>query len=420
MELTNSSRFIIEKNAIDFLKASPIYSKNLLHQKIAKKENFSFHYQWDTDFKKFFRLDKEKITHIANTYNDLDLLLKNIYFEKIFANILPIARQILETLASNTESKLSIINIAPLEWAILWRILQDFWLKNIVYNFNRSLSLNSPSKTLEWVLYLFSYENSDYFKEKTKETLLKLQEENYNISNEKHYIIIDENNNKDSYEHLQIDNYLKTQIGIKEQKNIYRLDTYPDENFLLNKDIKNIYVFDNDDIPGKMIDFYTENIKTIPIKKYKYFLVQEKKIGYYEDYLISKNKEYLVYKKNIEIKALNNYRVYNNTSKKSNYSPEDYVKTNYNKFNEKKSEENNYHYVPYVILFPILLVSFLANDLSKLPNFESGSSWGSTYIWWNYGWSIWWGGSSTISSPKSEGTSIIKSFWWWGFSKWWW
>jgi len=419
MELTNSSRFVIEKNAIDFLKVSPIYPK-ALDIRIAKKEQFSFHYQWDEDFKKFFRIDKEKITHITNIYKDIDLILKNIYFEKLFINVTPVVTQILEKLAWNKEKKLSIINISPLEWAIVWRILQEIWLKNIVYNFNRSLSINSPSKTLEWILYLFSYEKSDYFKEKTTEIILKIQKEQYNIQNDANYIIIDENNNKETYEHLNIDSYLKTQIWIKDQKNIYRLDTYPDENFLLSKDIKHIYVFDNDNDLWKMVEFYEKNIKNISFKKHKYTLFQERKIWYYEDYLISKNKEYLTYKKTIETKALNTYQVYNKNVQKTTYNWNDYIKSNYDKFNKKKVEKN-YHYIPYIILFPILLVGFLVNDL---PNWISGSSGssgnsgGSTYIWWNY-W--WWGGTSnnTISTPKKESTSIIKSFWWWGFSKWW-
>lgn len=416
MEVTNSSRFVIEKNAIDFLKVSQVYPK-ILDQWIAKREQFSFNYQWDKDFKQFFRIDKDKITHIINTYQDIDFLLKNIYFEKIFSNITIAIIQIFEKIAWNKEQKLSIINISPLEWAIIWSILQEFWLKNVVYNFNRNLSLNSTSKTLEWILYVFAYNNSNYFKEKIKEIISDIQKKHFDIQNDNNYIIIDENNNNEQYEHLKIDNYLKTQIWMKEQKNVYRLDKYPDEKFLLTKNIKYVYIFDNDNDSGKIIEFYQWNIKNISFQEYTYNLIQEKRIWYYEDYLISKNDEYLNYKKTIETKALNNYQIYSKTIKESNDDDiYGYIKSNYDKFNANNKEEN-YHYIPYFVLFIILTIWLLMNDLPKWTNYNNSSS-SSSHIWWYYGWWIW--DSNTISTKKTEWTSIIKSFWWWWFKKWWW
>ncbi len=415
MSVSNTSRFTIYKNAIEYIKEVPtLIAKN----NICTPKDYTLKYSWDSDFKQFFRIDSQKAEAIVKTYPDTDLLLQNIYWDEVYFSVENVILEILEKIAkTGNQKKLSIINISPLEWAIVWKIFKELGLKNIVFNFNRSLWVNSTSKTLEAILYLFSYENSSYFRNKTAKIVKNIQDLELNLKNDNNYIIIDENNNTEKYAHLSIDNYLKHQIGEKEPKNIYRIDKYPDEAFLIGKGIQEIIVFDNDSDYGQAYFYYEKILNTLKLKKDTYTLIQRSIIGHYEDYLIGKDREYKNYKKEIEQKAYNSYKIYENTSKTA---PQRINKNIYleNRKSEQK-EEKDYKIVPYILFFPILIIAFLMADTSPSGNFWNSSG-NSGNGWYYYGGSVWWwdGSNTTISTKKTESKSIIKSFGGWGFSKW--
>lgn len=418
MELTNNSRFNINKNALEYLKRFTEYTK----KDIASMSNLKFVYYWDEDFKKYFKIDTKKLVSITNVYPDIDLLMQNIYFEELFKNIKSSAIEFAENLAKIKDNSLIIINISPLEWAIISKIFVELGIKNVVFNFNRSIFLNSTSKILEWIFYLYLYENSPFFKEQTKIIVDEINALKLNIQPEKLYVLFDENNTKEKYKHLEIDDYLKSQIWLQEAKNIYRVDKYPDKEFLLKKWISKIIFFDNDDDFWKINSYMSESLENIKVENKKYSLKQSEKIWYYEDYLISSNLSYLTYKKNIEKNALKTYSVYSKTSKNTNKAW--YDATNYIKLADKnkKSKEKDYAIVPYLVLFPILVITFLASDMKWWALWRWNNTWTSTssffYNWW---WiNLWWGSSSSIWSSSTKSSSIIKSFWWWGFSKWLW
>lgn len=410
MLVSNTSRFSIYKNAIEYIQSTPTL---IAKHDICSAKNYTLKYNWENDFKSFFRIDSQKAEQILKFYPETSLLLQNIYWDDIYLNVEKSAQDILEKITKNTtKPKLSIINISPLEWAILWKIFNELGLKNVVFNFNRTLWVNSTSKTLEAILYLFSYENSPYFRNKTSKIVQKIQNFYLNLQNEKNYIIIDENNNKEQYSHLSIDNYLKHQIGQKEPKNIYRLDKYPDEIFLLGKNISEIILFDNDNNYWQAHSYYEQTLKTIKIKKEKYSLEWDKSIWYYEDYLIEQNNLYKNYKKNIEQKAFHSYKAYENIQD----SPK--VKETPNLYAQRKStwkQDKNYKIIPYILVFPILFMAFLISYNSE--NDSSWSSGGWSWGWYYYGWSLGWWDNTTISTPSTESKSVIKSFWGWGFSK---
>lgn len=414
MSVSNTSRFSIYKNAIEYIKEVPtLIAKN----NICTPKDYTFVYDGDTDFKPFFRIDSDKTKSIVKVYQDTDLLLQNIYWDDIYESIEKTVLEILEKIAkTGSEKKLSIINITPIEWAIIWMILRELGLKNVVFNFNRTLQINSTAKTLEAILYIFSYENSPFFKEKTSKIVKGIQEKHLNIHNENNYIIIDENNHTPAYTHLSIDDYLKHQIGEKDPKNIYRIDKYPDENFLLSKWIGEVVVFDNDSDYWQAYSYYEATLNTVKLKKESYWIFQKTTLWYYEDYLTQQDKDYKKYKKEIEKKAYNSYKVYQN-------SPQTWKQTdNRNMYlgNQKKekSDEKDYKILPYILVFPILMIAFFMADSSpngNIWNTGGGSGWWGwgSFIWNSIGW---WGGSSISTSSSNK--SIIKSFGGWGFSKW--
>ena len=415
MNVSNISRFIVEKNAINFLKNN---SKIAVNNKINIPANFDLVYSWDEDFKKFSRIDIEKIEIISKNYQNIDLLLKNIYFDKIFSNVSEMALNIIEKLLKNSlKPSLSIINISPLEWAILGKVFNELWINNLVYNFNRSLIINSTSKTLEAILFLYSYESSDYFKENIKKIVEKINKLKLNIISNNYYIIIEENNNSENYSYTYINEYIKSQIWQKVAKNIYRIDKYPDKDYLNSKNIETINIFDNDNSIWAWINYYKDTVDKIKINQLKYELIQGISIGYYEDYLVEKDKEYSNYKFEIEKKITNNYDIY----KQNNVKPNN-IKDNYIKNSNKNINPVDYKLIPYLVVFPILLISFFIAT-SKWWNLWWNPTTSSSVGWFSRnGWSLisypTWTSRSSSSVSTSDSSSSVKSFWWGWFSKW--
>lgn len=133
---------------------------------------------------------------------------------------------------------------------VMGEILQSLGYANTIYNFNRNPLPNSPAKTLEAYLLLGAWKNSSYFQEQGDKIRKSIESLALKIQGNKTFFLFDENNSFVPYEHTKIDKYLKTQIGYKEPKNVYRLDKYPSMEFLLQKGIKKVIVFDNDNDLG--------------------------------------------------------------------------------------------------------------------------------------------------------------------------
>lgn len=411
--MTNSERFFVVENAIEYLKSRD----DLVSRDIATSSEFNFEYLWDVDFGEYFRIDTKKAHLIIKNYPDIDMLLINTYFDILYKKVWEIVIGLLDKMVKDTFNKtINIINISPLEWAILWEVFRELGFKNTIYNFNRTFFINSTSKTLERFLYIYAYSNSKYFKDETKKILDNIRSKNYNLNYDNYYIIIDENNNIEKYDHLEIDNYLKSNIWLKDPKNVYRLDKYPTEDFLHSKDISKINIYDNDLGYGQWYEYYREILDVVPIKKLKYNFIQDRKIWLFEDYLVRQNVLYLNHKKSIENKAYNNYQIYKNSSTGSTNS------NLYFKSKPKTKQGESHTVLPYLILFPILFIVFLSSDvgsMSSTTTWTTAPSSSTNMLYYMLGsgnWSL--GNSSSSWSSSSSSSSTIKSFWWWGFSKW--
>lgn len=160
-------------------------------------------------------------------------------------------------------------------------ILRSLGYANTIYNFNRNPTPNSIAKTMEAYLLMAAWKNSPYFQEQSTKVQNKIKALAFKIQGDKTYFLFDENNSLAPYEHAKIDSYLKTQIGFKEPKNVYRLDKYPTMEFLLQKGIKKVIAFDNDDDLGGGMEAYKEMINTT--KNNTLFI----KLSYFSDKLTS-------------------------------------------------------------------------------------------------------------------------------------
>jgi len=409
----NNYRFEVVKSAHDFLKTNTLWQKD-----ICSKEDFEFEYSWDQDFKKYFNIDTQKINEVWKYYNRVDLFLQNIIWENLYKNIWNTVQDILEKMTKNIKkddiNNLFIININSLEWVILWYILKEYGFNNVVFNLNKNINLNSDSKTFEAVLYIMAYKNSPYFRIENQKIATNLKKLDLFLKTEKSYIIIDQNNTDNNYNYLQIDDYIKQAIWYKESKNIYRLDKYPNSNFLKNKNIWNIVVFDNDNDPWKIIKFYEEKLKSennnIKFFFEKYNLENISEIWNYENYLVKKSEEYKQYRNNILDK------IEKNTTQTT---PKEAKKwDNFKKIEEKVRD---YTILPYIVMLPILIVAFFMTDLwINNSTSSTNSSWGWWYpvILWDFGWSSSYDNNSSSNVENKKSTSIIKSFGWWWFTKW--
>lgn len=416
MEITNTSRFTVIKNAVEFLQGENNSEdvKKALEKDICSADKFNYAYLWDPEFKAFFNWNFKRVEELWSLYKNIELLLKNIYWEKIFANLEKTVEELFGKIFLNQDwNTLAIVNMYPIEMAICWEVLKNVWFKNVVYNFNRQPYMNSWTKTLEALLFLVSYDNSKYFQNLSK-TLRDKISSLKNVDFSKFYILFDENNSFCNYVFLTINDYLKTQIWMPEPKNVYRLDKYPTTDFLLKKSIKNVIVLDSDKDVWEGMEFYQKYIKEanagINFKHEKYTLKDIADIGYYEDYLVKQDGEYMRYKANIIDKTALDIGS-ENTKKKWD--------------KKKKVQEQNFvrdtRLVPYLVVFPVLVIAFIVSDTKWWTYYSSawtGSTHHSSYRRSSSSWFWWssWKPSSFINSTSNS--SSIKSFWWGWFSKW--
>lgn len=295
---------------------------------------------------------------------------------------------------------LAIINAHPLEMVIMGEILRSLGYKNTIYNFNRNTFPNSIAKTFEAYLLMVAWKNSSYFQEQAKKIQISIESLNLKIQGDMTFFIFDENNTFVPYEYTKIDTYLKTQIGYKEPKNVYRLDKYPTMDFLLQKGIKKVIAFDNDDDMGGGLEAYKEMIlqsknNTLFIKE-SYDIEDIKNPGLYEDYLVLKNKEYMTYRQTIEEKTLSSFPGLAEKKKQAE-TPQYNFQEPYKNKKQKNipgivtvSEYEDRSIVPYLVLFPVIFIAFLASDLGafnpKTSTIGTGSTSthtsGSSFFYW--------------------------------------
>jgi hypothetical protein len=175
-----------------------------------------------------------------------------------------------------------------------------------------------------------------------------------------------------------------------------------------------VVAFDSDNDVGNFMDYYKDEInsktKWIVYQKSSYAQNSIKNIGFYEEYLVEKNWEYLNYKKELE-KELARW----NPSQTTEY---DYQPRVNNNDNDPVDNQLSAAWF-YVVAVPIMIIlgfAYLSSWGSSTPGgyISTGSSSG-----WNSYWGSSWGSSSSWSSSDSSSKSSgISSFGWGGFSKW--
>lgn len=412
-------RFVLSKSALEYLEENQAIIKNKeVLNGIVNKQDFVFQYEWDQDFAKYFRLDTKKIRDFTDSYKNIELLLKNIHFEAILWNV----EKFFNTFTQNTSSEKSIflIHQQPLEMVFIWKILENLWYKNIVYSFNKELYINSNSHTLEWVLLLLAFNKSPYLQKILASFGQKFWTQLWNISKDS-YFYFDENDMVSPSKMDGVHTYIQWQIWYKTPKTIFRIDKYVDKDFVLSKNIKNIVLFDSEQSFWSSYKYLKQSLKwekDISLKEIIYPYSQWDFFWYYEEYVLTKNKEYLDYKYNIQQKNEGvAAHLKKNISSQENL-PERRPAYNQEKFQYPHQWISFISFLPFWIGILILIIYILAH----LPSTNYG---GGYYGWWwsSWGWGgyIWgggsfWGGSdSSISTPSSS--SSIKSFGWGGFSK---
>lgn len=360
-----------------------------------------------------------EIELLSKYYPDMDIFLQNIYWDSIFNSAQVIIEQILKKI--DTENNLIIIHASPLEMVVIGEFFKNNGIVNIAYNFNRIPAINSISKTLEAGLFLVSWDQTPWLKEKIidlwKKTFIQ---ENLNRL-EKSIVLLDENDIAPNWNISRIDPYVKSSIGWKENVVVYRVDEIPKSRLLLDQGIKDIYFFDTDSsnsidtyyqsILGTVFTFHNSFIDAAPIEN----------IGFFEDYVVQKNQEYLQYKKEVLRK--------NEAIKKSMqlqwWGMEKWKwKSNFsdNSPSHLKQPISLKEWLIYLGWLAIILPLFLLVEArwgqSVFTKNKSG--------WWNYtpsgsssvrsNSSSW--GSSFSRSTSSSSNSSISSFGGGGFSKW--
>ena len=191
------------------------------------------------------------------------------------------------------------------------------------------------------------------------------------------------------------------------------------------------------------MEAYKELINTaknaIIFINHNYNTIDMKSPGFYEDYLILKNKEYSAYRQTIEEKTVNNFP---GLAEKKKYAEAPRYEAP--EFQKKKNKNISYtpglkselyedrSIVPYLVLFPVIFLAFLASDLGVFNGKTTTSGSGTTntgssrssngFFYWGSGgggssWSSGGGGSSISKSSSTSSSSIIKSFGGGGFSK---
>lgn len=412
----NTDRFAIAKDLKEWLETE----KKPWGDRIWSDEaNWKYNFQWDKKLLSFMNIYIQEIELFSKYYPDMDIFLQNIYWDTIFISAWAIIEQILKKI--DTNNNLIIIHASPLEMVVIGEFLKNNGIVNIAYNFNRIPAINSISKTLEAGLFLVSWDQTPWLKEKIidlwKKTFIQ---ENLNKL-EKSIVLLDENDIPPNWNISRIDPYVKGSIGWKENVVIYRVDEMPKSKFLLDQGIKDIYFFDTD--TSNSIDTYYQStldtafifhnsvINAAPIEN----------IWFFEDYVVQKNYEYLQYKKEV---------LWKNENIKKSLQQQGGGMEKWKWKSSSSSNNSGYSKQPislkewlaYLGWLAIILPLFLLAEARWWQGVFTKSQSG----WWNYtptrssgfrsSSSSW--GSTFSRSPSSSSSSSISSFGGGWFSKW--
>lgn len=400
--LTNTSRFSLSKDLGEWVKqyGEPNTWKNFTG---SDEKTWRIQYNGNSDLLPFMNLYEADIEKFAEFYPDMDIWLKNIHWKEIFEN----AEKILDAITRKVQKKsLVVIHAFPLEMVVAGEILKNIGTQNVVYNCNRIPAVNSTSKTLEASLFSTSWKTLPWLQEQVQ-TLSQKFSDTTNILKDC-FIIFHENDSVPEWNISKVDNYVKIAIGFKENTIIYRADDLPDEKWLLNHDIREVYLFDSDNsrnfdkiysrLLGENFHIYSE----------KFEQKNQNSIGDFEDYVSEKNVEYLDYKRLISEK--------NNTLVTGKWTTL-VAAGGTEKWNKSKEQfswalDQSQLFKIFYILIAFFILMWLLGAFGNGGSSSSGTyGWGGIYMWWgsSYG--------SSSSSKSSDSKSSVSSFGGGGFSK---
>lgn len=410
----NTDRFAIAKDVKDWLPANSVPPWGNIPG--SDESSWKYNYRWDKDLIGYMNIYTEEIESFSRYYPDMDTFLQNIYWDGIFKSAKKIIEQVSKKI--DTNNNLIIIHASPLEMVVMGEFFKNNNITNIVYNFNRIPAINSISKTMEAGLFLVSWDQLPWLRDRIEKLWVDISNKIDLQILTTSILLFDENDIAPNWNISHIDPYIKSAIGYKENVVTYRVDEMPKNEFLLNKNIKDIYFFDTDS--SNTIDTYYQWIlgDTFNYHNYTVDSILPDNIGYYEDYVVQKNYEYLLYKKEILSK--------NENIKKSLMQ---WWGTEKWKWKSKKStSSSNIESSPISLKEWLVYLGWLSIILPLFLLVEA-RWWASVFTrntsgWWNYtptgsnsfrsSWS--WG--SSFSHTPSSSSSSISSFGGGGFSKW--
>lgn len=268
-------------------------------ESLAKRTKRTHEYSGDVDFYAFNRMQADQMSIIEKHYFDLDLFLKNIYWDSLCEALVPYLQEVGKQFAERkkkNENTLVIIHQMPLESAIIGEVLIALGYKNVIYNFNRAAGINSNTKSFEANLFLYSYAGLPWLAEKVT-ALADQVKDSFPEVTDSFSVIVHENDLAPEWEIAKSDPYILSAIGWKNPRIIYRLDEYPDANWCTNKGVKSVLLIDSDS--SRNFDtHFSEKLGTVAeIFQESASYTSPEKIGFYEEYVVARNKEYLVYRK---------------------------------------------------------------------------------------------------------------------------
>lgn len=382
------------------------------------ESSWKYSYLGDRDLLSYMNIYTEEIESFSKYYPDMDIFLQNIYWDGIFKSAKKIIEQVSKKIS--TDNNLIIIHASPLEMAVIGEFLKKHATANIAYNFNRIPAINSISKTLEAGLFLVSWEQIPWLYEKVEELRLELIEKVDTKIFSSSIFLFDENDIAPNWNISHIDPYIKSAIGYKENIVTYRVDEMPSSEFLLNRNIKDVYFFDTDS--SNTINTYYQWILGDIFKYHRYIVdsILPDSIGYYEDYVVQKNHEYLIYKKEIFSKNEGVRKSYTGWWGMEKWKWKS--KSSQTTGNSGSSPISLKEWLAYLGWLAIILPLFLLVEARWWASVfikNAPSGWGQYSPTGSSGYKSsgsW--GSSFSRSPSSSSSSSIKSFGGGGFSKW--
>ncbi len=411
----NTQRFSIAKDLKEWVEWINISPWGILEW--SDERNWKYHYEWSSDLLSYMNIYIDQLESFGKYYPEMDLFLQNIHWDPIFLSAKKIIEQISKKIEA--ENNLIIIHSSPLEMVIIWEFFKNNGVKNIAYNFNRVPAVNSISKSLEAGLFLVSWTHISWLKEKINTLWVSLKTKTDISKFKDSIILLDENDIPQNWNISRIDPYIKSAIGWKENIVTYRVDEMPKSELLLKQNIKDIYFFDTDS--SNAIDAYYQSTlgKLFHFHSYIIDSIVPENIWYYEDYVVEKNQEYLVYKN--EILSKNEIL---KESLKEGWGMEKWKgKSNiFARPEISRSQISLKEWMIYLGWLAVILPLFLLMEVRWWQGVFTKSSTG----WWNYtpsssssfrsSSSSWW--SSFTHTPSASTSSSISSFGGGWFSKW--